>query len=62
MEELENCLYCGSEVICDKDMNEDHLVRCVRCYARGPSASSKDEAITAWNAVAKRGRPVGAAP
>lgn len=47
---LKACPYCGSSCVGLEDMGDGYFaVECEDCVAGGPSETSRDRAVSAWN-------------
>lgn len=49
MEIKTECPFCGGEMITIIEDGRQNCCMCQDCYAQGPTASSKVEAVEGWN-------------
>lgn len=54
MKTPDECAYCGSRKVAGYASGESGpFVYCSECHAMGPSRPTRDEAVEAWNRVAR---------
>lgn len=61
MKTPDECAYCGERRSVLNAATAGPLVYCQHCYAMGPSRPTRDEAVEAWNRVARAVRALAAA-